>query len=212
MLRVLIEGGDSTGKSHLAKALTEELIRRGHTVSLWREPGGTPQAEGIRQWLKDHHQGSSALSIALAFQCARVNSWEAQCAWAKDHPEGIIVCDRSWPSTVAYQGPEIGEELEGIIKIGKELIAGQKQLMILLETRLITEGREDELDLTPDNHEEITARYLKQAEPWLRLDHQGAERDPDAHTAKERQDQQEKRLRQLTEATEAALKLKPKTD
>jgi len=43
------EGIDGSGKSTQARRLAEALRARGHSVTLTREPGGSPGAEEIRR-------------------------------------------------------------------------------------------------------------------------------------------------------------------
>ena len=48
---ITFEGIDGAGKSSHIDALAQALRAAGHTVTLTREPGGTPLAEKLREML-----------------------------------------------------------------------------------------------------------------------------------------------------------------
>ena len=51
---ISFEGGEGMGKSTQARMLAESLRESGLTVTLTREPGGTPGAEAIRELQRQH--------------------------------------------------------------------------------------------------------------------------------------------------------------
>ena len=95
-----LEGIDRSGKTTQARLLAEAL---GDAALLVREPGGTPEAERIRDLVKDSELEFSAMAETLLFGAAR-----AELVAAVVRPalaEGrIVICDRYVDSTVAYQG------------------------------------------------------------------------------------------------------------
>ncbi len=101
---VTLEGVEGVGKSTVLTAIQTNLCSLGHTVLVTREPGGTPLAEQIREWILDGEHGTLSAEIeALLMFAARA-----------DHLDQIIrpalrdgrwvVCDRFTDATFAYQG------------------------------------------------------------------------------------------------------------
>ncbi|MFT3726789.1 MAG: dTMP kinase [Terricaulis sp.] len=98
---ITLEGGEGTGKSTLARSLSEAL--KDHEIVLTREPGGSAGADAIRALLVQGDANRwSALEEALLFATARRNHLQqtilpalARGAW--------VICDRYYDSTRAYQ-------------------------------------------------------------------------------------------------------------
>lgn len=103
-LFITLEGGEGSGKSTQAKRLQVALESAGHTVTITREPGGSPGAEAIRSLLvtgpTDRWDG---LTETLLFFAARRDhvTRTVKPALEKGH---IVICDRFTDSTMAYQG------------------------------------------------------------------------------------------------------------
>ncbi len=98
------EGIDGSGKSVQAEDLYKELKNSGYTTTLFREPGGTPISEKIRKILLDRDNDTMApLTELLLYEASR-----AQLVAEKIEPllgtNGIIITDRFFDSTTAYQG------------------------------------------------------------------------------------------------------------
>lgn len=111
---ITFEGVDASGKSTQAKLLVERLRQENWKVILLREPGGTTVSEKIRSILLDRsHLNLTQLAELLLFSAAR-----AQLVREVIEPalaEGtIVVCDRFYDSTTAYQGYGRGIHLEQI--------------------------------------------------------------------------------------------------
>lgn len=101
---ITLEGGEGAGKSTLARKLSESLTARGLEVDLTREPGGTPNAEAIRELLVTGETGRwSPLSEALLLYAARADHLERFIEPALASGRWVI-CDRFADSTRAYQG------------------------------------------------------------------------------------------------------------
>ena len=110
-LFITFEGTEGCGKSTQIKLLAEHLQALGHRVRTLREPGGTPIGEEIRHTLKhsdNNHAMTSEAELLL------MNASRAQIVREVIRPalaEGeIILCDRFYDSTTAYQG--FGRELD----------------------------------------------------------------------------------------------------
>ena len=110
-LFITFEGTEGCGKSTQIKLLAEHLKAIGHRVRLLREPGGTPIGEEIRHTLK-HSQNNHAMTAEA--ELLLMNASRAQLVREIIRPAlatgEIILCDRFYDSTVAYQG--YGRELD----------------------------------------------------------------------------------------------------
>lgn len=104
-LFITFEGNEGAGKSTQLPLLVERLKDWGHTVKVFREPGGTPIGEEIRHTLKHSHANAAMTPEA---ELLLMNASRAQLVREVIRPAlargEIIVCDRFYDSTTAYQG------------------------------------------------------------------------------------------------------------
>ena len=104
-LFITFEGTEGCGKSTQVKLLAERLRSMGYVVHTLREPGGTPIGEEIRHTLK--HSNANAAMTAEA-ELLLMNASRAQLVREVIRPAlaagEIIVSDRFYDSTTAYQG------------------------------------------------------------------------------------------------------------
>ncbi len=116
---ITFEGIDLSGKSTQAKLLYDYLRRRKHKVILVREPGGTHTSEKIRDILLDKsHKQMTALTEFLLFSASRQQLTEEV---IKPHLQKgyIVICDRYYDSSTAYQGYGGKIEMRTIKEINK---------------------------------------------------------------------------------------------
>jgi dTMP kinase len=110
-LFISFEGTEGCGKSTQVRLLVERLIALGYRVRTHREPGGTPIGEEIRHTLKHSHQNHAMTAEA---ELLLMNASRAQLVREVIRPAlaagEIVVCDRFYDSTTAYQG--YGRELD----------------------------------------------------------------------------------------------------
>ena len=104
-LFITFEGTEGCGKSTQIKLLAEHLKAIGHRVRLLREPGGTPIGEEIRHTLKhsEHNHAMTAEAELLLMNASRAQLVREVIRPALAAGE-IILCDRFYDSTIAYQG------------------------------------------------------------------------------------------------------------
>ena len=108
------EGGEAAGKSVQAARLAESLEAAGRAVVLTREPGGTPFAERIRDVLLHAREVDlSPEAQALLFSAARAQHTRDVIRPALVAGE-VVVADRYFDSTLAYQGFGLGADLDGL--------------------------------------------------------------------------------------------------
>lgn len=111
---ITFEGLDYSGKTTQAKLLVDRLEQHGRQILFLREPGGTPISERIRAILldKQHNEMSQKAELFL-FSAARTQLVSQVIRPAIE--KGIIVlCDRFYDSTTAYQGYGRGLDLKEV--------------------------------------------------------------------------------------------------
>jgi len=100
---ISFEGIDGCGKSTQINLLKNELENRDISSCILREPGDTSISDKIREILLDKENNICAESETLLFLAAR-----AQLVREKILPElekgSLVICDRYYDSTLAYQG------------------------------------------------------------------------------------------------------------
>ena len=117
---VALEGVEGSGKSTLARKLSDRLGRQGIDALVVREPGGTELGEELRRLLL--HAGDVApWAEAAMFAAAR-----AQLAVEVVAPalaEGRwVVSDRSYYSSLAYQGGARGLGIETVRRLNETVL------------------------------------------------------------------------------------------
>ncbi|BCA54168.1 thymidylate kinase [Nitrospira sp. KM1] len=102
---ITLEGPEGSGKSTQADFLAVALKKAGFQVIQTREPGGTKVAEAVRHILLNPSKGESitAETEALLILAARSQHVAHLIQPALDRG-AIVLCDRYFDSTLAYQG------------------------------------------------------------------------------------------------------------
>lgn len=102
---ITFEGTEGSGKSTQISLLAEHLRSLGRKVWTLREPGGTPIGEEIRHTLK-HSKDNEAMMPET--ELLLMNASRAQLVREVIRPAlaggGVVLCDRFYDSTLAYQG------------------------------------------------------------------------------------------------------------
>jgi len=110
-LFITFEGTEGSGKSTQVSLLAQRLRAMGRHVRTLREPRGTPIGEEIRHTLK-HSAQNDAMSPET--ELLLMNASRAQLVRELIRPAlaagEVVVCDRFYDSTTAYQGH--GRQLE----------------------------------------------------------------------------------------------------
>jgi len=115
---ITFEGTEGSGKSTQIALLSAALRDAGHTVQVTREPGGTAIGEEIRHTLKHsprNHDMTPETELLL------MNASRAQLVREFIRPElaagAVVLCDRFYDSTLAYQGYGRGLDLARVRSI-----------------------------------------------------------------------------------------------
>lgn len=103
MVLITFEGIDGSGKSTQAHLLDKHLQQAGYETLLVREPGGTELSERIRSVLLDRTFEVRPMAELLLFSAARTQLVSERIRPALDAGQ-IVICDRFYDSTTAYQG------------------------------------------------------------------------------------------------------------
>ncbi len=121
---IVLEGMVGCGKTTQMKAVTAELQRQNIDHFYGREPGGVAVAEKIRGVLLDPaNRGMNPLAEMLLFQAARAEYFSKAVIPKVD--AGItVVTDRSYWSTVAFQGYGFGVDLTQILCYSHDAVFG----------------------------------------------------------------------------------------
>lgn len=113
-LFISFEGIDACGKSTQVEKLAERLRADTFNVLTLRDPGGTPISEEIRKiLLSNKHSEMGAMTELLLYEAAR-----AQIVYERIIPgmreRDVVLIDRFFDSTTAYQGYGRGIDLENV--------------------------------------------------------------------------------------------------
>lgn len=121
-LYLALEGVDGSGKSTLAAALKHRLESDGLKAIVVREPGGTPAGEVIRSLLLD----SDSLGVwTEAFLFAAQRSELAAQVIEPALASGTwVISDRSYYSSLAYQGHARGLGVDAVRQVNLLGLAG----------------------------------------------------------------------------------------
>jgi len=143
-LFITFEGTEGGGKSTQVSLLAGQLYGLGYTARVLREPGGTPIGEEIRHTLK-HSKDNAAMTPET--ELLLMNASRAQLVREFIRPSlakgEIVVCDRFYDSTTAYQG--YGRELHlPTVKTVIDLAVGDTRpdlTLLLLVPAQVSEDR-----------------------------------------------------------------------
>ena len=114
---ITLEGPEGSGKTTQLPLLADWLEARGYAVLKTREPGGTSIGESIRNLLHDpaHTEMTSRAEILL-YSASRAQL-VAEVIQPALQAGKIVLCDRYFDSTFAYQGYGRGLPLEALQEI-----------------------------------------------------------------------------------------------
>jgi len=154
---ITLEGPEGSGKTSHIPPLVEFLRGEGYTVFPTREPGGTSISEQIRDILHDlKNTEMHPRTETLLYQAARAQIVE-QVIQPRLKAGEIVISDRYYDSTIAYQGYGHQQDLEQVRGL----------------VRYATGGLTPDLTILLDLDVEVGLRRKKQNQSeWNRMDDQ----------------------------------------
>lgn len=175
---ITFEGPECAGKTTQIRLLKEYCETMGRDTVVTREPGGTEVGEELRQIVKHHISDIPVTDEAevLLFAASRAQHVSELIRPALERG-AVVICDRYYDSTTAYQGYARGLDMEFIHKLNNFAISGSvPDITILLdltaeesmdrsskrEETLFVEDRIESEKL--DFHKRVRAGFLKIAE------------------------------------------------
>jgi dTMP kinase len=181
---ITLEGPEGSGKSSQIEMLGDYLRRQGFTVLVTREPGGTPIGDQIRGCVHDVGNANMTPQTEMLLYSASRAQLVAEVIRPALAAGQIVLCDRFYDSTIAYQGYGRGLNLEDLYNITRFATGGLKpDLTLLLDiavekglSRRADNGLEmNRLDLeTVSFHQRVRQGYQQMAaqEPkrWVVVD------------------------------------------
>ncbi len=120
---VTFEGGEGCGKSTQIKLFTEFLKKNKFRFVVSREPGGTPVCEEIRKVLLSSKSEITSKAEFLLFSSARAQH-VAEVVKPSLEQGKVVILDRFYDSSFAYQGYAGNLEVKEIEEITKFAIDG----------------------------------------------------------------------------------------
>lgn len=123
-LFITFEGGEGAGKTTQIKKIAETLRGQGREVVTTREPGGTPEAEKIRDLLVRREGGAWTPEAEMLLLFAARHIHVEQLIKPALAAGKIVVCDRFTDSTRAYQGYGHGLNLAMIESVNRAVLDG----------------------------------------------------------------------------------------
>lgn len=129
---ITFEGGEGCGKTTQIELLANGLSKQGFDVLKIREPGGTATGEKIRSvLLSKESDGLDPMAELLLYEAARAQIVNEVIRPALNQGQ-IVLCDRFYDSTVAYQGYGRGLDVGLIDKLNMVATGGFKPDVTLM--------------------------------------------------------------------------------
>lgn len=158
---ITFEGPDGSGKTTQVGQIAAILRQRGYNVLHAREPGGTDIGDQIRVILHDmKNDGMSPRAELLLYNASR-----AQIVDEAIRPHlaagGLVICDRFYDSTMAYQGYGHGLDLATLRTIVDFATGGLRPDLTFY------------LDISPEEGIQRRLSALDKGGEWTRLDAMG---------------------------------------
>ena len=123
-LFITFEGIDGCGKTTQIKKLEQKLEKANKYYQLLREPGGTIVGEKIRRILLDNGETSlQPKSELLLYSASRHQLYYEKISSILE-AGGIVICDRFFDSTIAYQGYGRGLNIDFVDNLNKFVTDG----------------------------------------------------------------------------------------
>jgi dTMP kinase len=167
---ITLEGPEGSGKTSHIPPLVEYLREKGYIVFPTREPGGTSIGEQIREVIHDlKNVEMHPRTETLLYQAARAQIVE-QVIKPRLKAGEIVISDRYYDSTIAYQGYGHQQDLAQVRALVKYATGGLvPDLTVLLDVDIEEGLRRKKKDnewnrldaYTVEFHQRVRAGYLE---------------------------------------------------
>ena len=157
---ISFEGGEGCGKSTQIKKFTQYLKEQGVDFLLTREPGGTELGEEIRNILLNYKGDISPLTEFFLFCVSRSKLINEVVKPALEEGK-VVVMDRYFDSSIAYQGYAGGVDINKIIQTTKFVTDGvEPDLTFLLDLKTEVGMQRKQKDENLKNFDRIERKSL----------------------------------------------------
>lgn len=181
---ITLEGPDGSGKSSQIKLLNEQLQQAGYDTVLTREPGGTLIGDEIRACVHNVKNTQMSPEAELLLYSASRAQLVREVIRPSLASGKIVICDRFYDSTLAYQGYGRGLDLNALQQVTAFATGGLKPdltLLLDIDVEAGLQRREDggeemnRLDLEKVSfHQRVRAGYhqlaAQEPERWVVVD------------------------------------------
>ncbi len=116
---ITFEGIDFCGKSTQVELLKNYFEKKGRSVKVIREPGGTVISEKIREILLDHKNNKMFMETELLLFSASRAQLVREIIKPFLDKDYIVISDRFHDSSTAYQGYGRGIPIEAVLNVHK---------------------------------------------------------------------------------------------
>lgn len=180
---IAFEGGDGAGKGTQVSMLAQTLANLGHEITCIIEPGGTPVGQAIREVLL-HRRDLNILGITEAFLFSASRAQQIREVVRPALQEGrIVIADRSFWSTFAYQGHARRGDLDSLAELTDIAVGSTRPALVILldapyKVGLARKKDQNEINRldaeTMEFHRKVREGYLELArldsETWTVID------------------------------------------
>lgn len=169
---IVLEWTVGTGKTTQSKLLLEHLQNKfpDKEIIRVREPGKTPIAEAIRTLVQGttFEEDMDPICEAYLYSAARAQLINTVIRPALSRG-AIIVSDRSFWSSLSYQGYAKGMTIETIREINKPIVESILPDLVLFFDMPVDVGLSRTFDGSGDKHELNGKEFFEQAHQWYLL-------------------------------------------
>jgi dTMP kinase len=166
-LFITFEGTEGSGKTTQIAALAQRLRSLGRTVRALREPGGTPIGEEIRHTLQ-HSEANRGMTPEA--ELLLLNASRAQLVRQVIRPAlaagEIVLCDRFYDSSLAYQGHGRGLDFRQVQRIISFAVGRTRPdlTLLLMVPVAVSEARRRARPAERDRMEEADRGFFERVE------------------------------------------------
>lgn len=132
---ITFEGGEGSGKTTIINEIEKHLKKKGLSIVLTRDPGGTKISEEIRKIILDNNNNAmNAKTEALLFAASRMQLLSEVIIPALKEDK-VVLCDRFLDSSLVYQGIARDIGIDNILNINLFALKCLPDLTIFIDVK-----------------------------------------------------------------------------